>query len=462
MKHIYKALFQSTSLWTCLSITFLFGLGGCSSLTNMASLEQMITRTEKDIYTITKRDTAIIDAVRNAPGQRDNGIVYPTSRIVEMRRDISQIDSTTVREYPNFIRLALFESVGLLFSGKQDNGISGGFLGIFGYFDEDYKKQKNMPKKGLFPGAFYRIGIMEKRLRWFDDAADWTLGTSIYESFSGDMDASNTFTGVSPIYLRKRYFIREKIPYITITPSLGISLIPDQYINAGVSADIGSLGGLNFRSYLGIIAGLGSKNACPYFGIGTSVLDFLNRVPETEKEWKYQEHSSWSIGIASIIGVATNAEYPFFDPKTNSPFKGIIGRIAPASIAIPLGNNRFYAGTSLINFMLLGQTEGGIGILPLRLGYVHTLMGQELSLEPFAEYNYYPSSMVHIGTRLALRISNQINLQLQAGYSTGSPIATLNRDFKNLTNFDIFYIGIGIGLYDRLFQSSELRYRKSK
>jgi hypothetical protein len=276
------------------------------------------------------------------------------------------------------------------------------------------------------------------------------------------MDANNTFTGVSPIYLRKRYFIREKIPYITITPSFGISLIPDQYINAGVSADIGSLGGLNFRSYLGIIAGLGSKNACPYFGIGTSVLDFLNRVPETEKEWKYHEHSSWSVGLASIIGVATNAEYPFFDPKTNSPFKGIIGRIAPASIAIPLGNNRFYAGTSLINFMLLGQTEGGIGILPLRLGYVHTLMGQELSLEPFAEYNYYPSSMVHIGTRLALRISNQINLQLQAGYSTGSPIATLNRDFKNLTNFDIFYIGIGIGLYDRLFQSSELRYRKSK
>lgn len=220
--------------------------------------------------------------MRNAPGQRDNGIVYPTSRIVEMRRDISQIDSTTVREYPNFIRLALFESVGLLFSGKQENGISGGFLGIFGYFDEDYKNKKYAEKRSV-SGAFYRIGIMEKRLRWFDDAADWTLGTSIYESFSGDMDASNTFTGISPIYLRKRYFIREKIPYITITPSLGISLIPDQYINAGVSADIGSLGGLNFRSYLGIIAGLGSKNACPYFGIGTSVLDFLNRVRKLKK-----------------------------------------------------------------------------------------------------------------------------------------------------------------------------------
>lgn len=162
MKHMYKALYKSASFWTCLSITFLFGLGGCSSLTNMGSLEQMITRTEKDIYTITKRDTAIIDAVRNAPGQRDNGIVYPTSRIVEMRRDISQIDSTTVREYPNFIRLALFESVGLLFSGKQENGISGGFLGIFGYFDEDYKNKKICRKKVCFQGLFIESVLWKK------------------------------------------------------------------------------------------------------------------------------------------------------------------------------------------------------------------------------------------------------------------------------------------------------------
>lgn len=85
-----------------------FFMIGCSSLTNMGGLEQMITRTEKDIYTRTLRDTSVIDAVRNAPGQRDNGIVYPTSRIVEMRRDVMQVDSTTTSKYQ-----ILFGSVSL-------------------------------------------------------------------------------------------------------------------------------------------------------------------------------------------------------------------------------------------------------------------------------------------------------------------------------------------------------------
>lgn len=435
---------------------------GCAGLGNFSNLEQMITRTEKDVYTLTQRDTAVIDAVRNAPGQRDNGVVYPTSRIVEMRRDLNQRDSVVIREYPNFIRLGLFETVGLIGSGSSANGLGGGLFGFMGYFDFDYNARNRASNTMLFPGGLYRIGIVEKRLRWFNDAPDWTLGTSIMEFIYGDSKGENQLSGLAPIYLRKRFYLREKIPYVTITPALGISLIPDPYINLSASADLGSLGGLNLRAYLGVAAGFGSKNTIPYFGLGTSVLDFLNRVPETETEWKYHEHSGWDIGLASVLGAVSNTEKPFFDPKTNTPFKGIIARIAPAHLALPFGNNRFYVGTALINFMLLGQKEGGLGIFPFRAGYWYPLKGEDLVLEPFAEYNYYPSSVFNGGVRLALRITNQINMQIQAGFATGSPIARLAGDFGNLTNFNAVYLGVGLGLYDRIFQGGELRYNRAK
>ncbi|MFM7158661.1 MAG: hypothetical protein ACKO0Y_12680, partial [Bacteroidota bacterium] len=168
-----------------------FFMIGCSSLTNMGGLEQMITRTEKDIYTRTLRDTSVIDAVRNAPGQRDNGIVYPTSRIVEMRRDVMQVDSTTTREYPNFIRLGLFESIGIVGSGSINNSLNAGLFGIYGYFNKNWDRNIPGSESKVFPGAIHRFGIIEKRLRWFNDAPDWTLGMHYYESIIGDRNPDN-------------------------------------------------------------------------------------------------------------------------------------------------------------------------------------------------------------------------------------------------------------------------------
>jgi hypothetical protein len=63
-----------------------------------------------------------------------------------------------------------------------------------------------------------------------------------------------------------------------------------------------------------------------------------------------------------------------------------------------------------------------------------------------------------MGVKAAFRVSNQINAFLQAGYSSGSQLTNLGSDFRNLGDFDIYYIGIGIGLYDRLFYRDELRY----
>ena len=434
-------------------------LFGCSSLTNMGGIDEMITRTEKDIYTRTLRDTAIIDAVRNAPGQRDNGIVYPTSRIVEMRRDVMQVDSSTTRDYPNFIRIGLFESIGIVGSGSIQNSLNGGLFGIFGYFNRDYDR-RTQSTSNIFPGAIYRIGIMEKRLRWFNDDPDWTLGMHYYESIIGDNTLNNTLNSIAPIYIRKRFFLKETIPYVAITPAIGFSLIPDPYVNISVSGDLGSIGGMNLRTYVGVAIPFIAKNYIPYAGIGTSFLDFLNRVPETEKEWKYHDHSGWQIGLASVMGAFSNAEKPFFDPNTNTPFKGIIARLAPASMFIPLGNNKFTLGTSLFNLLLFGNSEGGIGILPIRIGYWQNVISNDAVVEPFLEYNYYPTNMVHMGAKLAFRISKQINAFLQAGYSSGSQIAQLNRTYNTLGDFDIYYIGLGIGLYDRIFYKDEMRYGK--
>ncbi len=435
-------------------------LFGCSSLTNMGGIDEMITRTEKDIYTRTLRDTAIIDAVRNAPGQRDNGIVYPTSRIVEMRRDVMQVDSSTTRDYPNFIRIGLLETIGIVGGGSMQNSLNGGLFGVFGYFNRDYDNKRAPSTSNIFSGAIYRIGIMEKRLRWFNDDPDWTLGTHYYEKIIGDNRSNNTLTGIAPIYIRKRFFIKETIPYVAITPAIGFSLFPDPYVNISVSGDLGSIGGMNLRTYFGVAIPFIAKNYIPYAGIGTSFLDFLNRVPETEKEWKYHDHSGWQIGLASVMGVFSNAEKPFFDPNTNTPFKGIIARLAPASMFIPLGNNKFTLGTSLFNLLLFGNKEGGIGILPVRIGYWQNVISNDAVLEPFLEYNYYPTNMVHMGAKLAFRISKQINAFLQAGYSSGSHIAQLNDTFKTLGDFDIYYIGLGIGLYDRIFYKDEMRYGK--
>src|ERR1043165_6575563 len=64
-----------------------------------------ITRTETDYYTITHHDTTS-EAIRpNTPGSsEDNGVVFPSTRVTDVHRDLLQHDSTYDRKYPNFLR----------------------------------------------------------------------------------------------------------------------------------------------------------------------------------------------------------------------------------------------------------------------------------------------------------------------------------------------------------------------
>ncbi|MFN3781148.1 MAG: hypothetical protein ACK4SO_03105, partial [Candidatus Kapaibacteriota bacterium] len=51
------------------------------------------TRTETETYTIVVRDTLNQIEVKNAPGRRDNGIVYPSSKVLESTRQVVTYDS---------------------------------------------------------------------------------------------------------------------------------------------------------------------------------------------------------------------------------------------------------------------------------------------------------------------------------------------------------------------------------
>ena len=445
-----------------------------------------VTRTEEDVYTISERDTTSLYEAKNAPGNRDNGIVYPSSRTFKSYRYLLQRDSVVTRQYPDFIRMGIFESAGFFLAG--DKAHSAG-LGLFGVYP-DFKQAaiKNQGQSGkLFIGGLYRLAIGEWRLRWFRDAENWTIGTSLLEVLAPDARVEKMLISTLPLYIRKRYYIREEIPYIAFTPSFGIGYYPSQYLNVSASLDVGSLGGLNMRLYVGFAAGSNSPTLAPqvrmsdsygksqtsifpYTGLGVSVLDFLNLVPETYVEWKDHAHSSWNIGLIQVAALTSGSDKSIYasdtDTTSSDIVKGTMLRVGNASIALPIFDYKLYAGTSLFNFLALGKTEWGIGVLPIRLGYWQTLIADELSTEPFVEFNYYPSSFINIGNRLNLRITDMLNLNFIIGYASGSTTGGIGTDitdqFGNPGSFSRVYLGIGIGFLDRIFFPENLRYNKGK
>ncbi|MBK9248753.1 MAG: hypothetical protein IPM69_11700 [Ignavibacteria bacterium] len=230
---------------------------GCSAL-DPQKLGEYITRIEQDAFTITTKDTTVTELSKNAPGQRSNGIIYPSSKTLDTREFTTQYDSIVERSYPKFIRIGLFESVGLVGTSKPDVGIGSGMFGIMGYFDPDFGviTKGDTTRNVFFTGGIYRFGIVESRLRWFNDAKDWTIGTSIIEVITPEVSNDKSLFSLFPLYIRKRYFLREEIPYIAITPSFGFGYLGSLYGNIGASLDVGSLGGLNFRGYIGFAAGM--------------------------------------------------------------------------------------------------------------------------------------------------------------------------------------------------------------
>lgn len=447
------------------------------------------TRVEEDVYTITLRDTTYQNFVNNAPGNRDNGTIFPSSRTFKNQRDMLQYDSIVTRKYPDFIRYGLFESVGLM-GTSSENGMGVGIFGVYPDFEnmtDSYIGDKN----ALFTGGIYRLGFLEKRLRWFHDAENWAWGVNGLEVIAPSALTTEQLWGILSIYTKKRYYLVKDIPYVAFTITSGIGYYPSMYANVSGSLDVGSIGGLNMRLYAGLAGGLNptwsplidnpgnpyrNKSVSvffPYFGLGVSVLDFHNLVEETEKEWKEHEHSSWDVGFLQFGLLSTVADESALSTSKDSAnfIKGFALKLANASVAIPFLNNKFYTGTSLINLMVMGQKEWGLGILPIRIGYFQTLLSDELSVEPFIEYNYYPSNFFNIGGRVNLVLnkleegeSGFINVSLLLGYASGSTDLGFGKDIVDAIglpgSFSRAYVGLSIGLMDRIFFPEQLRYNK--
>lgn len=443
-------------------------------------LSSCVTRTELDAYTITVRDTTFRSSVRNAPGpDGDHGVIYPSTRETHVTRETLSYDSTHERNYPAFLRYGGLEFAGLL-TGAAGPGFGPGFWGTYSLMDST--RVRNIvfePETNLFKGHLFRVLPLEYRLRWFDDAPDWTIGWNAYESLAKDADAKHTLTSTfANVYIRKRYWLRDKKPYLIAAPYFGLSLAPSAYFNLGGELILGSYGGFNIRGYLGIANGFTWKAfsdrpaesiTTPYLGIGVSALDFINTVDELFVEWKDQKHSAIEISVFDAELIAATADYPnlFDTTSVRLPVTGMSMQFATSHFPLSFLDRKFWAGTSLFKLFALGYNQFAFSVLPLRFGYRQYLIAEDLTLEPYLEANYYPSHFANIGARLRLNTFKDMTVGLSAGFATGSTGAFLpqalyeaigsNRGSKKATDFNSFYFGISFGFKDRMYTPEVIR-----
>lgn len=436
------------------------------------------TRVETDTHTITEVDSLINEQVTNQPNDRDNGIIYPSSRTVTVERNLLQHDSVTTREYPGFIRLAAWEGVGLIGSQLTGNSTQTGLFGMMVDID-DFLFGDEAPDQGgkLFAGYQYKVGIGEWKLNFLKDDPNWTYGLTAWERFAPDDDPNNRLTGIGVMSIRKRYYFRTQIPYIAVTPGFHMAFVPSTYAHLNVAAEIGSMSGVNFRVTAGyvygqtsLIGGTSRGVNFPYLGIGVGLLDFLNQEDELDVEWKDHEHSGWEIGALDFAFIGSNADSSFFsrkDPTTGkqSPIKGFSAHLLNAKIALPFLDYRFYAGTSGIALVIAGVQEFALACIPLRVGYFFQPGSGDFTIEPFAEIAFAPSSYTQLGVRASLPFSNQLGLTILAAYMNGNTGSTaaynLTGDPNMATNFSVFYAGIGMSVFDKIFGRSDLRYGRN-
>ena len=435
-----------------------------------------ITRTETDIYTITQRDTTIREDVKNVPGERDNGTIYPSTRTIEITRNYVERDSVINRYYPAFLRFGGIETAGFLAGGASTDGTGHGIFGLY-----DLLTAKHPDGAKIFGGYMYRLVPYEVRLRAFEDSPNWTIGTAAYEQFiiqrdsSAKVETNESLTGILPLYVRKRFFFREKPPYIMAVPFLGVGLIPSQYVNFGATLDVGSYGGFNLRAYLGYVAGtsltLQDPNKAdnygvnfPYFGIGVSALDFVNTTEELFTEWKDHDHSAIEVSglnVDLVYATSTGEGSTLTQRDSVRAFpSGIILRLASATYPLPIADGNFFVGTSLFNLMWPSKTEVAFGFLPIRVGYRFRLVENDLNLEPFGEFTYHPSTAFHVGARASLKIYDWTQLNVVAGFITGSAnldVVTGFDELQSINDFSTFYMGVGIGIGDVFHTVEEVR-----
>ncbi len=431
----------------------------------------LLNRSESDIYKVTIKDSLYVYNTPDKEEIQSKGVLAPIqTREVHKRSQISY-DSVESRHYPAFMRAGLFEGIGLITGSTSGIG-----TGLFGVYPE--LKKLSLTYRGekgkIFGGGIYRLGILEYRLRWFEDSPNWTIGTVGAEFILPNSKAENMLMSYFPIYIKKRFFLKETLPYVCITASGGLGLYPSNYVNLSGSLDVGSYGGLNLRAYLGIVAGYNSASTsqiqnndfvntaqtvvAPYFGLGVGVFDFHNTLKDYKTEWKNQKHSAWNLGL---INLGLNM---FGGTNSNAVFSGYSLEIAKSHIILPFADYRFTAGTSLLNLMTLKESKQLFaGILPIEISYWKPVIGNTLLAQPFIKINYYPSTVAEIGLAAHIRLNEMFTMNAKIEYAFGStgdfgadlsPIG-FNSD-KKISNL-IFNFSIGFG--DRIMLPDEIRFK---
>jgi hypothetical protein len=456
-------------------------LAGCES---DQIIKRPLTHKEEDYYTITNRDTTVREAMHNVPGgSADSTPTQPSSRTNVVHAETSTYDSVADRYYPNFLRAGGFEIAGLTGSSST-NGIGTGLFGLFSIFDREQVKDSgtlwNHSGAGklngtphIVKGELARFMPLEYRLRWFNDAPNWTIGWSLAELLAPDeVLGHHALVSIgSNVYVRRRFYIRDQIPYIIFSPFFGASLYPSMYINVGGEMQLGSLAGLNLRAYAGIASGFWWGNpkdnvAFSYVGLGVSVFDFTNRVEEMQREWKDYVNTGINFNVLEGSMFRPSTTYPsaFSDTTLNLAWQL---KFASVEVPLPFANYHFWAGTSLVNWMSFGLYQQGLGVLPIRAGYRQYLFSESLMLEPFLELNYYPSQFFNVGARAKLDTHTGTNIGFTAGYASGTPGSFSPQIFNSGgaeigSSFSAAYFGISVFLGDWNYTPETVRDSRAK
>jgi hypothetical protein len=433
----------------------------------------LLNRSESDIYKVTVNDSLYIYNSTQKEEVEKKGVLAPIeTKEIHKRKEVSY-DSVESRQYPAYMRAALFESIGIITGTKS--GIGTGLFGIFPNLKKlslEYRGERGK----IFGGGIYRLGILEYRLRWFEDSPNWIIGTDCAEFILPNSKAENILFSYFPIYIKKRFYLKETLPYLCISASGGVGYYPSKYINLSGSLDWGSYAGLNFRACLGLVVGYNSTKTpqiqnndfvntaqtviAPYFGLGVGVFDFQNTLKDYQTEWKNQKHSAWNVGL---IELGLNL---FGGKAANAVFSGYNLEIAKAKIILPFSDYRFTAGTSLINVIYLnGSKQVFAGLLPIEFSYWKPLGSNSILAEPFVKINYYPSAVAELGIALHARVNEMFTLNTKLEYAIGT-LGELGTDFaplgfnsnKTISNL-IFNISLGFG--DRIILPDEIRFSKN-
>jgi hypothetical protein len=365
-------------------------------------------RTEENIYTKTYRDTTYTHYVHDAPGNEDGGVIHPsTSTIVQERDLINSYDSVLTWTYPDYIRLGLFEAIGVW--GGDDNynlakGPFGAFPNPIPTTSSDYRKSR----EGVVTGAIYRFGIYEDRLRpkWKgEEIQGLSYGVHIFEWIIPDAREEMEMIGFPAYYINWRHYFSREVPYQALKISLGFGInalnyisvknpsknpFESYYLNISASYDVGSMAGMNFRAYVGYAFGNNGTNSFAiqnldsslidmayglnkdddllttspslfYAGVGISLLDFINLPEELYVEYKDQPISGLNVGGLEVGLIITSQKSAFssatISPEDDKIIKGIRISVANTRIQLPIFDYKVYLGTSAVDIIITGQLE---------------------------------------------------------------------------------------------------------